>query len=76
MSNALGATGAVAQESTALESVLERLPPTLRRTNTTLVNLRSLLDDARPLVREARPAAPLLTDFLQRLQPLAAQPAR
>jgi phospholipid/cholesterol/gamma-HCH transport system substrate-binding protein len=68
--NALGATGAVAQESAALESSLGRLPATLRRTNTTLVNLRSLLGDVRPLVREARPAAPLLSDVLDRLRPL------
>ena len=69
--NALGAVGAVAQESQALDSALGRLPPTLRKTNTTLVNLRALLADAEPLVREARPAAPLLSDALDRLQPLA-----
>ena len=69
--NALGATGAVARESVALESVLGRLPPTLRKTNTTLVTLRALLDDADPLVREARPAAPRLSAVLARLEPLS-----
>jgi phospholipid/cholesterol/gamma-HCH transport system substrate-binding protein len=69
--NALGAAGAVAGESVALESSLGQLPSTLRRTNTTLVNLRALLADVRPLVADARPAAPLLSDALDRLQPLA-----
>lgn len=69
--NALGATGAIAQESVALDSALGRLPATLRRTNTTLVNLRALLADAHPLVRDARPVAPLLSAVLARLEPLA-----
>ena len=59
--NALGAVGALARESAALESAIGRLPPTLRKTNTTLVNLRATLRDVRPLVRDARPgrAAPV-----------------
>jgi phospholipid/cholesterol/gamma-HCH transport system substrate-binding protein len=71
VANALGTVGAVAQESAALDSSLRRLPPVLRRTNTTLVNLRGLLDDAHPLVNEARPAAPRLSKVLTRLEPLA-----
>ena len=67
--NALGAVGALARESTALESSLQRLPPTLRKTNTTLVNLRATLKDVRPLVRDARPAAPLLSDAFDELRP-------
>ena len=68
--NALGAVGAVARESEALESSITQLPPTLRKTNSTLVNLRTTLSDLRPLVRDARPAAPLLSDAFDELRPL------
>ena len=68
--NALGAVGALARESVALERALGRLPPTLRKTNSTLVNLRATLADVRPLVRDARPAAPLLSDAFDELRPL------
>ena len=51
------ATQAVATHDRALDSALVQLPPTLRRTNTTLVNLRATLQDLRPLVRDTRPAA-------------------
>ena len=69
--NSLGAVGALARESEAVESSIGRLPPTLRKTNTTLVNLRGTLRDVRPLVRDARPAAPLLSDAFDELRPLA-----
>ncbi len=69
--NALGAVGALARESTALESSLQRLPPTLRKTNSTLVNLRATLADVRPLVRDARPVAPLLSEAFDELRPFA-----
>ena len=69
--NALGAVGALARESSALDSAIGRLPPTLRKTNTTLVNLRATLRDVRPLVRDARPVAPLLSDAFDELRPLA-----
>src|SRR5687767_12413484 len=69
--NAFGAVGALARESAALESAIGRLPPTLRKTNTTLVNLRATLRDVRPLVRDARPAAPLLSDAFEQLRPFA-----
>jgi phospholipid/cholesterol/gamma-HCH transport system substrate-binding protein len=69
--NALGATGALARRSEALESAIGRLPPTLRQTNTTLVNLRAAIRDLRPAVREARPAAGPLAEFLTRLRPVA-----
>ena len=45
----------------------------MREANTTLVNLRSTIADVRPAVREARPVAPLLNEFLTRLQPVAEQ---
>jgi phospholipid/cholesterol/gamma-HCH transport system substrate-binding protein len=69
--NALGTVGALARESAALESSLRRLPPVLRKTNSTLVNLRATLGDVRPLVRDARPVAPLLSDAFDQLRPFA-----
>jgi len=69
--NAFGAVGALARESTALESSLGRLPPTLRKTNSTLVNLRATLADVRPLVHDARPVAPLLSEAFDQLRPFA-----
>jgi len=69
--NGLAAVGALAGESAALESSLRRLPPTLRKTNTTLVNLRATLREARPLVRDARPVAPLLSEAFAELRPFA-----
>lgn len=69
--NAFGAVGALARESAALESSLGRLPPTLRKTNSTLVNLRATLEDVRPLVHDARPVAPLLSEAFDQLRPFA-----
>ena len=69
--NALSALGAVAQENEALDSILAQFPPTLRKTNTSLVNLRATLDDLRPAIAEARPTAPRLSGFLTRLRPVA-----
>ncbi len=69
--NAGGALGAIAQENRALESILAQLPPTLRKTNTSLVNLRATLKDVAPAIDEARPSAPLLSEFLTRLRPLS-----
>jgi phospholipid/cholesterol/gamma-HCH transport system substrate-binding protein len=71
--NALEATGAIADHSRALDSSLAQLPPVLRRTNTTLVNLRSTLKDLRPLVRETRPAARPLAQVLTRVRPIVAR---
>src|SRR3954467_14053121 len=53
-SNTVGALSAIADRTDALDSSLVQLPPTLRRANTALVELRSLLRDARPPVRDAR----------------------
>lgn len=71
--NALATTQAIADHDRALDSTLVQLPPTLRRTNTTLVNLRATLEDLRPLVRETRPAARPLTEALQRVRPIVAR---
>ena len=45
VSNANTAFGAIGAESAALDRALELLPDTLRKANTTFVNLRSTLDD-------------------------------
>jgi len=71
--NALAATQAIADRDRNLDSALEQLPPTLRRTNTTLVNLRATLQDLRPLVRDTRPAARPLTEVLQRVRPVVSR---
>ena len=69
--NSLGAVGALARESSALESSLRQLPPTLRKANSTLVNLRATLGDIRPLISDARPVAPLLSDAFDQLRPFS-----
>jgi phospholipid/cholesterol/gamma-HCH transport system substrate-binding protein len=66
-----GTMSAIAAHTDALDETLRRLPPTLREANTTLVNLRATIGDVRPAVRETRPVAPLLNEFLTRLQPVA-----
>ena len=71
--NALRATNALGDHTAALDSILVQLPPTLRRTNTTLVNLRSTLADLRPLVRETRPSARPLAEVLTRLRPITSR---
>ena len=48
------------------------LPTTLRRANTTFVNLRATLDDLDVLVAEAKPATKDLAPFLRELRPLVA----
>ena len=72
-SNALATTQAIANHDTALDSSLVQLPPTLRRTNTTLVNLRATIEDLRPLVRDTAPAARPLTEALQRVRPIVSR---
>ena len=60
------ATGALARQKGALAESIELLPPVLRRTNTSFLNLRATLDDLDPLVADAKPVArnlaPLLAD--------------
>ena len=46
------------------------LPTTLRRANTTFVNLRATLDDLDVLVAESKPATKDLAPFLRELRPL------
>ena len=56
--------GALGSQQAALAESLERLPPFLRRANTTFVNLRAALDDVDPLVDAAKPVARRLGPFL------------
>jgi phospholipid/cholesterol/gamma-HCH transport system substrate-binding protein len=70
--NANGAARAIGDESAALDRALGLLPSTLRKANTTFVNLRSTLDDLDVLVDASKPATKDLAPFLRRLRPLVA----
>ena len=62
--------GAIAAESESLGEALDVLPGTLRRANTTFVNLRATLGDLEDLVDVSKPATRRLTPFLKELRPL------
>jgi phospholipid/cholesterol/gamma-HCH transport system substrate-binding protein len=62
--NLNGTFGALGSQQAALAESVERLPPFMRRANTTFVNLRAALDDVDPLVDAAKPAARRLGPFL------------
>jgi phospholipid/cholesterol/gamma-HCH transport system substrate-binding protein len=64
--------GALGSQQQALADSIERLPPFLRRANTTFVNLRSALDDVDPLVDAAKPVARRLGPFLHQARGFAA----
>jgi phospholipid/cholesterol/gamma-HCH transport system substrate-binding protein len=51
------ALGAIGRQRTALSAAVSKLPPFLRRADTTLVNLRAAAGDLDPLVIAARPVA-------------------
>jgi phospholipid/cholesterol/gamma-HCH transport system substrate-binding protein len=68
--NANATAAAIGAENAALARALGILPTTLRRGNTTFVNLRSTLDDLDVLVDESKPATRRLTPFLRELRPL------
>ena len=74
--NANATARAIGDENVALDQALARLPNSLRKANTTFVNLRSTLDDLDPLVAESKPATKKLAPFLRQLRPLVhdAQP--
>ena len=63
---------AIGSENVALARALGLLPTTLRRANTTFVNLRATLDDLDVLVAESKPATRELAPFLRELRPLVA----
>ena len=64
-------TGAIARQETSLSTAIGRLPPFMRRANSTFVNLRATLDDLDPLVRDAKPVTPRLRAVLHALRPFA-----
>jgi phospholipid/cholesterol/gamma-HCH transport system substrate-binding protein len=68
--NANQTAGAIAAENVAFSRALQLLPTTLRRANTTFVNLRATLDDLDVLVAASKPATKKLAPFLRELRPL------
>jgi phospholipid/cholesterol/gamma-HCH transport system substrate-binding protein len=73
VSNANETAAAIAAENRSFEQALGLLPGTLRRANTTFVNLRSTLDDLDVLVAASKPATKDLAPFLKQLRPLVKQ---
>jgi phospholipid/cholesterol/gamma-HCH transport system substrate-binding protein len=61
---------AIGDENTSLQRALELLPDTLRKANTTFVNLRTTLDDLDKLVDESKPNTKELAPFFRALRPL------
>ncbi|HYP47827.1 MAG TPA: MlaD family protein [Thermoleophilaceae bacterium] len=76
VSNTNTAMKAIGDESAALDRALAALPDTLRKANTTFVNLRPTLDDLDVLVNESKPATKDLARFVRELRPVvsAARP--
>jgi phospholipid/cholesterol/gamma-HCH transport system substrate-binding protein len=70
ISHASTAFGAIADQNEALDRTLKLLPPFMRQSNTTFVNLRAALDDLDPLVETAKPATRNLASFLSELRPV------
>ncbi len=68
--NANTAFEAISSQTNALDASLHELPPVLRQSNTTFVNLRAALDDVEPLVDAAKPATKNLAPFLAELRPV------
>ncbi|HUE27639.1 MAG TPA: MlaD family protein [Solirubrobacteraceae bacterium] len=62
---------ALASQQVALGQSVQRLPPFMRLTNTTFVNLRNALGDLTGLINASRPVAPKLQRLLVQLRPLA-----
>ena len=71
VADARSATSAVAEQERALDDGIAQLPPTLRRANTTFVDVRTVLDDLDPLVDAAGPAARALRPFARDARTLA-----
>jgi phospholipid/cholesterol/gamma-HCH transport system substrate-binding protein len=72
VSNANATASAIGDENVSLDQALAVLPGTLRKANTTFVNLRATLDDLDVLVAESKPATKELAPFLRELRPLVA----
>src|SRR3954447_347970 len=69
--NLNGTFGALGRQQSALAESVERLPPFMRRANTTFVNLRSALDDVDPFVDASKPAVRRLGPFLEQARAFA-----
>jgi phospholipid/cholesterol/gamma-HCH transport system substrate-binding protein len=70
VSNTNSAMRAIGDENVSLQRALELLPSTLRKANTTFVNLRNTLDDLDKLVAESKPNTKQLAPFFRVLRPL------
>ncbi len=70
VSNATAAGQAIAAERRSLSNALGQLPLTLRRANTTFVNLRATIDDLDVLVDASKPATKELAPLMRELRPL------
>jgi phospholipid/cholesterol/gamma-HCH transport system substrate-binding protein len=70
VSNANTTAAAIGAENVSLNQALQLLPGTLRKANTTFVNLRATLDDLDVLVAASKPATKDLARFLRELRPL------
>jgi phospholipid/cholesterol/gamma-HCH transport system substrate-binding protein len=68
--NANATAKAIGDENVALGRALGLLPDTLRRADTTFVNLRATLDDLDFLVNESKPATKDLAPLFRKLRPL------
>jgi phospholipid/cholesterol/gamma-HCH transport system substrate-binding protein len=68
--NANSTAAAIGQENVSLDRAIAILPSTLRRANTTFVNLRATVDDLDVLVNASKPATKDLARFLRDLRPL------
>jgi phospholipid/cholesterol/gamma-HCH transport system substrate-binding protein len=64
VSNLNSTFGALGSQQDALAESIGRLPPFMRRANTTFVNLRAALDDVDPLVDASKPVVRRLDPFL------------
>jgi phospholipid/cholesterol/gamma-HCH transport system substrate-binding protein len=73
VSNANTTAKAIGDENVALARALGLLPDTLRRANTTFVNLRATLNDLDVLVNASKPATKNLAPLLRQLRPLLAE---
>jgi phospholipid/cholesterol/gamma-HCH transport system substrate-binding protein len=70
VSNANQTAAAIGDERAAFVRDLQLLPVTLRRGNSTFVNLRAALGDLDRLVAASKPVAPKLAPFFRALRPL------
>jgi len=65
-------TRALGSQKAALAESIGRLPPFMRRANTTFVDLRSTLNEVDPLVEASKPVAKRLGPFLSQARAFAA----